>query len=156
MDKLTFEFAKAIFDDEAPVLPIQLIGKTGDDDELSEYEGGEIITKNKDQRRVQMVIAEPGEDCEGDVFDQGVIEKGYERYSKDAGFVAENHQRLVDIEPLGGLVFQDDVNYCGQNLQKGTWVHDFHVTDDDQWRKIDKGLLMGASPAGAAVRRPIE
>jgi hypothetical protein len=156
MDNLAFQFVKAVMNDDAPALPIQLLGKTAEDDELSAYEGGEIITKDKDQRRVQMVIVEPGEDSEGDVFDQDVIEKGYERYSKQANFVAENHKRLVDIEPLGGLVFQDDVNYCGQNLEKGTWVHDFHVTDDEQWRKIDKGLLMGASPAGAALRRPLE
>lgn len=122
-----------------------------------------IIEKNEESRVVTAwaSIVEKGgelvEDHEGDVIFPEDLEQAAWEFVANVRRAGLMHERSDGIGGLvGSMVFTRELQkILGIDLEQVGWLVQFHVEDDDVWKRIKTGDLPMMSIHGAGERTPI-
>lgn len=106
------------------------------------------------------VIEKDGEiifDLEGDAISEETIEKAVYDYVLNARIAGERHIKKGVGDLIESIVFtKEKQELLGIDLKKIGWWGGFHITDDEVWKKVEKGEYPMFSIGGKGHRTEIE
>ena len=96
-------------------------------------------------------------DYDGDVISEEDIEKVAHDFMVEYRTIDEMHRQVTEADIVeSAIAWQDELDYFGKKLKRGTWFGAIHVRNKDVWEKIEQGVYKGFSVRIAGRREPIE
>jgi len=133
-----------------------MVGKT---EKMAQFDEMQLVKLDKTKRIVYGVFLVPEKaDHDGDVISEGDIEKVAHLFLVDYRAIDEMHKKetlRADIVE-SAIAWEDDLDYHGKKLKKGTWFGAIHIQDKSVWEKVEDGTYKGFSVRISGVREPIE
>ena len=131
--------------------------KKGADDMPNENEMM-FIKVDKEKRLAYGVFLVPDKaDHDGDVISVDDVEKVAHGFMKDYRTIDEMHDEVITASIVeSAIAWQDDLDFQGKKLKKGTWFGVIKINDNDVWDKVVAGVYQGFSVRIAGTREPIE
>jgi len=118
----------------------------------------EIVKIDKSKRLVYGVFLVPEKaDHDGDVISADDIEKVAHEFMVEYRTIDEMHKDVIDADIVeSAIAWQEDLDFNGKKLSKGTWFGAVKVHNDEVWEKIQNGEYAGFSVRISGIREPIE
>ena len=116
-----------------------------------------IAKSDTDRRLVYGVVLEPEViDAHNDIVSIDEIENAAHNYLIKSRMIGDQHSKPAKADIVESYIAPADLDICGQQIKKGSWVMVTKVHDDNMWSGIKKGAYTGYSIGGYAVKEPIE
>ena len=96
-------------------------------------------------------------DYDGDVISEEDIEKVAHDFMVEYRTIDEMHRQVTEADIVESTIaWQDELDYFGKKLKRGTWLGAIKVRNKEVWEKIEQGVYKGFSVRIAGRREPIE
>ena len=95
-------------------------------------------------------------DYDGDVISEEDIEKVAHDFMVEYRTIDEMHRQVTEADIVeSAIAWQDELDYFGKKLKRGTWFGAIKVRNKEVWEKIEQGVYKGFSVRIAGRREPI-
>jgi len=117
-----------------------------------------IAKVDKDKRIVYGVFLVPEKaDHDGDVIAVDDVEKVAHGFIAEYRTIDEMHKDIIRADIVeSAIAWEDDFDFYGKKLKKGTWFGAIKIYDKDVWEKVKSGVYQGFSVRISGVREEIK